>query len=62
MQRVVLRNFQKRSMLMGSANRVMVQRYFASSQFGVDKANIPSSPAFVNAENSVSSVTSVDAD
>jgi len=61
MQRVVLRNFQKRSMLMGSANRVMVQRYFASSQFGVDKANIPTSPAF-NAEHSVSSVTSVDAD
>ena len=50
-------------MLMGSANRVMMQRYFASSQFGVDKANIPSSPSFVtNAETSVSSVTSIDSD
>ena len=62
MQRVVLRNFQKRSMLMGSANRVMVQRYFSTAQFGVDKANIPTKATFVNAENSVSSVTSVDAD
>ena len=55
MQRVVLRNFKRSSMLMGSTNRVMMQRYF-SSPFGVDKANIPVS------STSVSSVTSVDAD
>lgn len=62
MQRVVLRNFQKSSMLIGSTNRVMMQRCF-SSQFGVDKANMPSKPAYVqDPSTSVSSVTSVDAD
>ena len=62
MQRVVLRNFKNRSMLMGSTNRVMMQRYFSNS-FGVDKSNIPSSQNFVpNSSTSVSSVTSVDAD
>ena len=62
MQRVVLRNIQKRSMLMGSTNRVMMQRYF-SSQFGVDKANMPTKQAYVqDPSTSVRGVTSVDAD
>jgi hypothetical protein len=61
MQRVVLRNIQRKSMLMGSTNRVMMQRYF-SSQFGVDKANIPNKAYVQDAATSVSSVTSIDAD
>jgi hypothetical protein len=60
MQRIVFRNLQK-SMMMGTSNRVMMQRCF-SSQFGVDKNNIPAGKHDNVSVKSVRGVTSVDAD